>query len=77
LATLRRRGDQQYPGARPLSEPEARLAHALILRLGPRLTVWFHQPLAITDESGGNVVLERRFGRDQWPSAAPIAALSG
>ena len=56
-----RRGDQQYPGPRALSEPEARLVHALILRLRPRLTVWFHQPLAITDESGGDVRLERRF----------------
>jgi murein peptide amidase A len=56
-----RRGDQQYPGPRVLSEPEARLARALILRLRPRLTVWFHQPLAITDASGGNVALERRF----------------
>lgn len=25
------------------------------------MTVWLHQPLAITDESGGNLVLERRF----------------
>jgi protein MpaA len=56
-----RRGDRQYPGARALSEPEARLARDLILRLRPRLTVWFHQPLGITDESGGNVRLERRF----------------
>ena len=56
-----RPGDQQYPGARALSEPEARLAHALILRLRPRLTVWFHQPLAVTDQSGGDVALERRF----------------
>jgi protein MpaA len=56
-----RRGDQQYPGVRALSEPEAQLARDLILRLRPRLTVWFHQPLAITDESGGNVRLERRF----------------
>ncbi len=56
-----RPGGQQYPGARPLSEPEARLAHALILRLRPRLTVWFHQPLAVTDQSGGDVALERRF----------------
>jgi protein MpaA len=56
-----RPGDQQYPGSRSLSEPEARLAHALILRLRPRLTVWFHQPLAVTDQSGGDVALERRF----------------
>jgi protein MpaA len=56
-----RPGDQQYPGPRALSEPEARLAHALVLRLRPALTVWFHQPLAITDQSGGSVALERRF----------------
>jgi murein peptide amidase A len=56
-----RRGDQQFPGVSALSEPEARLAHALILRLRPRVTVWFHQPFAVTDESGGNVALERRF----------------
>jgi protein MpaA len=56
-----RPGDQQYPGSRSVSEPEARLAHALILRLRPRLTVWFHQPLAVTDRSGGDVALERRF----------------
>jgi protein MpaA len=56
-----RRGDQQFPGPRALSEPEARLAHALILRLRPRLTVWFHQPLGVTDEGGGDIRLERRF----------------
>jgi protein MpaA len=56
-----RRGDQQYPGTRALSEPEARLARDLILRVRPRVTVWFHQPLAVTDASGGNLALERRF----------------
>jgi protein MpaA len=75
-----RRGDQQYPGARPLSEPEARLAHALILRLRPRVTVWLHQPLAVTDESGGSVALERRFAAisglplrrlPRYPGSAP------
>jgi predicted deacylase len=29
-------GDQQYPGPRPLSEPEARIAYRLILRLRPQ-----------------------------------------
>jgi murein peptide amidase A len=75
-----RRGDQQYPGAKPLSEPEARLAHALIVRLRPRLTIWFHQPLAITDESGGGVAVERRFAAisglplrrlPRYPGSAP------
>lgn len=56
-------GDQQYPGPHPLSEPEARIAHALILRLRPRITIWFHQPLAVVDASGGDIAIERRFAR--------------
>jgi protein MpaA len=58
---LGRRGDQQFSGAAPLSEPESRIAHALILRLQPAATVWFHQPLGVVDESGGSLALERRF----------------
>jgi protein MpaA len=56
-------GDLQYSGPRPLSEPEARIAHSLILRARPRVTVWFHQPLGLVDESGGNISVERRFSR--------------
>jgi protein MpaA len=54
-------GDQQYSGPRPLSEPESRIASALILRLRPRITIWFHQPLGLTDSSGGDLRIERRF----------------
>jgi protein MpaA len=60
---LGRGGDQQFSGAGPLSEPESRIAHALILRLRPVATVWFHQPLGVVDESGGSLALERRFAR--------------
>ncbi len=60
---LGQRGDQQFPGAGPLSEPESRIAHALILRLRPAVTVWFHQPLGVVDESGGSLALQRRFAR--------------
>jgi murein peptide amidase A len=56
-------GVQQYAGPRPLSEPESRIAYALIRQLRPRLTIWFHQPLGITDRSGGDVSIERRFAR--------------
>jgi protein MpaA len=56
-------GDVQYPGTRPLSEPESRLAHALILRVRPRISIWFHQPLGVVDESGGSMRVERRFSR--------------
>ncbi|WP_081686211.1 M14 family zinc carboxypeptidase [Candidatus Solirubrobacter pratensis] len=58
---LGRPGDQQYSGPRPLSEPESRAASRLILALRPRITVWFHQPLAVTDISGGDARIERRF----------------
>jgi protein MpaA len=54
-------GDQQYAGPRALSEPESRLARTLILRLRPRLTIWFHQPQALTDRSGGDARIEARF----------------
>jgi murein peptide amidase A len=58
-----RRDDRKYPGPRPLSEPETRVARALIRRLRPRVTIWFHQPLALVDRSGGDVRIERRFAR--------------
>jgi protein MpaA len=60
---LEHRGGLQYSGPRALSEPESRLARALILRVRPRITVWFHQPLGVVDESGGDVRVERRFAR--------------
>ena len=50
-------------GPRPLSEPESRIAHRLILRLRPRISIWFHQHLDLVDESGGNPSVERSFAR--------------
>lgn len=35
--------DTYYPGPRPFSERETRIARKLILRVRPRVTVWFHQ----------------------------------
>jgi murein peptide amidase A len=57
------RGTLTYAGPRRLSEPESRVAHSLLLRLRPRVAIWFHQPLGVTDRSGGDVRLERRFAR--------------
>jgi len=50
-------------GPQPLSEPESRLAYALITTLSPRVSIWFHQHLDLVDESGGAVTVERRFAR--------------
>jgi protein MpaA len=48
-------------GPRPLSEPESRALHRFLLRLKPRLAIWFHQPLALVDDSQGSRRLERTF----------------
>jgi murein peptide amidase A len=73
-------GTQQYAGPRALSEPESRLARDLIRRLHPRVTIWFHQPLGVTDLSGGDPRIERRFAAlsglparrlTRYPGSAP------
>jgi protein MpaA len=56
-------GELQYSGPRVLSEPEARIAHQLISKLQPQITLWFHQPLGLVDRSGGDARIERRFAR--------------
>jgi murein peptide amidase A len=59
----RRSGGVFSSGSRPLSEPEARIAYRLILRLRPAVSVWFHQHLDLVWGSGGDASLERRFAR--------------
>jgi murein peptide amidase A len=54
-------GDQQYSGPHPLSEPESRYAVALIERLRPQITIWFHQPQGIVRAWGQSVATARRF----------------
>jgi protein MpaA len=56
-----RLGGVFYSGARPLSEPEARIAYRLIRQLRPQISIWFHQHRDAVDESGGNAAIERRF----------------
>ena len=51
-----------YPGRRPASERETRIAMRLIRRIEPDITLWFHQPLALVDASG-DVTIERRYAR--------------
>jgi protein MpaA len=52
-----------YSGPRALSEPESRSAYGLILRVRPRISIWFHQRERVVDESGGDPAVERRFSR--------------
>jgi protein MpaA len=64
-------------GPRPLSEPEARIAYRLILRLRPRVTIWFHQHLNLVWASGGDPAVERRFARLSGLPYRRLPALGG
>jgi protein MpaA len=60
-------------GPHSLSEPESSIAARLILRLRPRVSIWFHQHLDVVDESGGSLAVERRFARR---TGLPLARLT-
>jgi protein MpaA len=64
-------------GPRPLSEPEARIAYRLILRIRPTVTVWFHQHLDLVWASGGRASVERRFARISGLPYHRLPALAG
>jgi protein MpaA len=64
-------------GPRPLSEREARIAHRLILRVHPKVTVWFHQHLDLVWASGGNRHVERVFAEVAGLPYRPLPALGG
>jgi murein peptide amidase A len=64
-------------GPRPLSEREARIAHTLILRLQPHLTVWFHQHLDMVWASGGERRIEKVFARVSGLPYHPMPQLAG
>ena len=55
------RGNPEYSGRRPLSEPETRIAHRLSLRLRPDLAIWFHQPQGLVRAWGGSRPAARRY----------------
>lgn len=57
-------GDLHYAGPHALSEPETRVAAALVRRLRPTVGVWYHQALAVVDDSQGPRGIERRYAQD-------------
>ena len=52
---------EHWSGPRPLSEPESRALAGLLLRVRPKLVLWYHQALAVTDQSGGNPEVEQDY----------------
>ena len=72
--------DTYYPGPRPFSERETRIARNLILRIRPRVTVWYHQHMNLVWAWGGSSAAGRvyarvsgmRFYHHHWlPGTAP------
>jgi protein MpaA len=55
--------DGYYSGPRPMSEPENRAMRAFLLRVRPKLTIWFHQPLDLVYGSDPHVAVLRRYAR--------------
>jgi murein peptide amidase A len=52
-----------YSGPRPLSEPETRAMRRFLLRVRPRLTIWYHQPLGLVYGSDPHVRVLKRYAR--------------
>jgi protein MpaA len=55
--------DGYYSGPRPMSEPENRAMRGFILRIKPRLTIWYHQPLDVVYGSDPHVAVLKRYTR--------------
>jgi protein MpaA len=66
-------GSAHYSGAAPLSEPESAAAARLVRRVRPTVAIWFHQHLAVVDDSQGPSDVQRRFARDV---GLPLRALT-
>jgi protein MpaA len=63
------RGDPEYAGPRPFSEPESRLAARIVEELDPAVTVWFHQ-------HRGRGAYVRAWGQSA-PAGRRLAQLAG
>jgi murein peptide amidase A len=58
-----RPGDVYYGGARPFSERETRIARNLILRIRPRVTIWYHQHMDVVWAFGPSTAAGRLYAR--------------
>jgi murein peptide amidase A len=57
------RGSFQWSGPRPLSEPESRYVVALVEKLRPQVTIWFHQHEGFVRAWGESIPTARRFAQ--------------
>ena len=55
--------DTYYPGPRPFSEPETRVARDLVEDTRPHVTIWYHQAMALVAKQDRHVRTQRRYAR--------------
>jgi protein MpaA len=55
--------DTYYGGPRPFSERETRIARDLILRVRPRVTIWYHQHMNVIWAYGPSTLAGRIYAR--------------
>jgi protein MpaA len=64
-------------GPRAASEPETRAAMALIRRVKPAVTIWYHQHMDLVDMAGGDRGVARRYAQLSGLRAACLGFLPG
>jgi protein MpaA len=71
-------GTAYYAGPKAFSEPETRAIRALILRVRPAVTVWYHQPFGLVDrpETGGDAI-SRAYSRISGLRFSPLTPRPG
>jgi protein MpaA len=66
-----------YSGPRPESEPETRAAMALVRRVRPAVTIWYHQHMDLVDMPGGDHGIARRYAQLAGLRPTCLTFLSG
>jgi murein peptide amidase A len=66
-----------YSGTHPVSEPEVRAAMALVRRIRPAVTIWYHQHMNLVDLSGGDRGVARRYAQLAGLRPTCLTFLSG
>ena len=64
-------------GPRPASEPETRAAMALIRRIKPAVTIWYHQHMDLVDMAGGDRGVARRYAQLSGLTATCLGFFAG
>jgi murein peptide amidase A len=70
-------GSVYASGARPFSEPETRVARAIVERVRPQYTIWYHQHLDLVWAYGRSSAAGRRYARGAGMRYRHAAWLAG